>query len=103
MLTCLIFFQVQRMATCLRQAQCHPLFKFLYTPLFKEAVKFFFLQLTEKAKSVVQERRCKKKLFCVDVLLSELRRILESCNLLWRHLLYIAIVMVIAFIVEVKR
>ena len=41
-LTCLIFFQVQWMATCLRQAQCHPLFKFLYTPLFKEAVKFFF-------------------------------------------------------------
>lgn len=45
----------------------------------------------------------KKKLFCVDVLPSELRRILESCNLLWRHLLYIAIVMVISFIVEVKR
>lgn len=52
---------------------------------------------------MVQERRRKKKLFCVDVLLSELRRNLESCNLLWRHLLYIAIVMVISFIVEVKR
>lgn len=36
------FFQVQRMATCLRQAQCHPLFNFLYTAFFKEAVKFFF-------------------------------------------------------------
>lgn len=44
-----------------------------------------------------------KKTFNVDVLLSELRRILESCNLLWRHLLYIAIVMVISCIVEVKR
>lgn len=49
-----------------------------------------FLVLTGKAKSAVQEKRQRERkrerggreTFCVDVLLSELRRILESCNLL---------------------
>lgn len=74
--------------------------------LFLKKLSSSFLVLTGKAKSAILEKRQRereKETFCVDVLLSELRRILESCNLLRRHLLYIAIVMVISFIVEVKR